>query len=135
MEFSVKDAALSVTKALPNGAATTSSDGLDLGIGANGDFLTDCELLIESPALAVGPMADAKTMKFSVYHDTASGFGTEVLLAADVLVQTGAGGVGVAAKSARFRLPSSVSRYIRVKATGSASGDASGSSFTASLVF
>ncbi len=135
MEFGVKDASLSVTKALPNGAATTASDGIDLGHGANGDFLADCELLIEAPALGVTPMPNAKTMTYDVYHDTDAAFGSEVKLGTAVLVQTGAGGVGCAAATARFRFPSNVNRHVRVKATGSAVGDASASSFTAGLRF
>lgn len=135
MGFGVRDAALEVTKALPNGAATTASDGIDLGHGPKGDFLVNCELAIEAPALGATPMPNAKTMTYDVFHDTDAAFGTEVKLGTAVLVQTGAGGVGCAAATARFRLPVDVNRYVRVKATGSGAGDASGSSFTAGLRF
>lgn len=135
MQPSVKDASLIQTKALPNGAASTSTDGFDLGHGASGDFLAQCELLIEAPALVTGDLGDAATMKYSIEHDDAVGFGTAVAIAKEVLVQTGAGGAGAAAASARFRLPTDVKRYVRVKATNSAAGDASDKSFTVSLVF
>lgn len=135
MEPSVRDAALIQTKALPNGAAATAIDGFDLGHGSKGDFLAQCELLIEAPALGATPLPNAKTMTFSVEHDTDPAFGTAVVLADKVIVQTGAGGVGDGAETARFRLPTNVNRYVRVKATGSGAGDASASSFTVSVVF
>jgi len=134
MSFNLKDAQLSVTKTLPNGAATEVSSGIDLGITANSDFQANAELLIEGPALATGELPDTETMTYDVYHDSASGFGSEVLLAGSVLVQTGAGGTGASAATGRLRLPTTVSRYIRVKATNSGAGDASGESLTASIV-
>lgn len=132
----VQDAGLIKTKALPNGAAAVNSDGLDTGLrGSRGAFLTECELLIEAPALATAALPDTKTMTYKVQHDSDSAFGTAVTLADAVLVQTGAGGAGAAAASARVRLPSTVSRYVRVVATNSGAGDASGSSMTVSLNF
>ena len=127
------DAQLQVTKALPNGAATASTDGIDLGITSNSDFQAAVELKIEAPALDSTALPNTKTMKYSVYHDSASDFSGEALLAGDVVVQTGAGGTGDDAATGRLPLPTNVSRYIRVKAVGSASGDASGSSVTVSL--
>lgn len=135
MEFSVRDAQLIQTKALPNGAANTATDGFDLGHGPKGDFLADCELLIEAPALGVTPLPNAKTMIYSVEHADASNFSDVVQLADRIIVQTGADGAGDVAKSARFRLPSNVKRFVRVKATGSASGDASTANFRVSMVF
>lgn len=128
------DASLQVTKALPNGAAATTSDAIDLG-NASGDFHADVELLIQVPALGATPMPDAKTMKFQVLGSDQSNLGSPVILADQILILTGAGGAGCAAGEARWKPPSNAPRYIGVKATGSASGDASGSSFTAKLVF
>jgi len=133
--FLVKDKLLSVSKALPNGAATIATDGLDLGLSAKSDNREPVELLIEAPALAGGAMADAKTMKSEGFHDTDAAFGSEVSLYGIVLTQTGAGGAGCAAATKRVALPTDVKRYVRVKATGSAAGDASGSNVVASLVF
>jgi hypothetical protein len=73
-------------------------------------------------------------MKYEVFHDTDSAFGSEVSLFSTVLTQTGASSAGCAAATKRVTLPSDVKRYIRVKAVGSTTGDASASSFTASLV-
>ncbi len=129
------DAGLQVTKALPNGAATTATDGIKLNNGDRDTFTVQCELLIQAPALVVGDLADTKTMTYDIYHDDAAGFGTETLLAGAVIVQTGASGAGAAAAEYRFAIPSTVKSYIRVKATNNHTGDASDKSMTVSLVF
>lgn len=137
MGYAVKDADATMVKtiALPNGAATVSSAGIDLGISSKGDCGGNFELQIEAPALAFADLGDAATMKYDVYHDTAVAFGSEALLMRDVIVQTGAGGAGAAAQTVRVRLPNDVNRYVRVKATNSAAGDASDKSMTVRLVF
>lgn len=133
MGFSLNDEQLKVTKALPNGAATVASDGFDLGHGTKGDFLADCELEIAAPALAVADLANGDTMTYDVYHDTAADFSSETLLFDNVITQTGAGGAGAAAQTVSRRLPVDVKRYVRVKATNSAAGDASDKSLTARI--
>lgn len=136
MGFNVKDANLSLTTALPNGAAAVTSAGWDLGAqSGKQDFLADCELHIESPALLTGDLADAATLKFDVEHAAASDYSDATALAKEVLVQTGAGGAGAAAANARFRLPTTCKRYLRVKATKTGAGDASDKSMTTSLKF
>lgn len=135
MALSVKDENLSETVALAADDSPVGGSGFDLENSENGEFAAHCEILIEAPALTTGQLADGSTMTYSVYHDTDSAFGTEVLLADAVLVQTGAGGAGAAAATARLKLPSDVSRYVRVKAVNSVSQDASAASFVASLVF
>jgi len=132
---SIKDAALQNSRALPNGAATVYSTGIDLGLTSRSDFVAGCELLIEAPAIVVGNLADAATMKWSIEHDTDPAFGTTTPLETDALTQTGAGGAGAAAASARVGLPSDVKRYVRLKGVKSGAGDASATSATLSLVF
>lgn len=128
------DAGLKVTKALPNGAASVTTDAIDMG-NSSGDFRADCELLIQAPAMGTTPMGDAKTMKYQVLGSANSDLSAPTILADQILIQTGAGGAGCAAAEARWRPPSNCPRYIGVKATGSTTGDASGSSVTAKLVF
>ena len=135
MGYAVKDTALKVTKALPNGAATVYSDGIDLGHGTKGDFLTNAEVKISAPALTTTQQPNAKTLTYTIQHDDAAGFGTVADLYPGVLVQTGAGGVGAAAAEFAARLPVDVKRYVRVKAVGSATGDASGASLTFEVLF
>lgn len=134
----VRDASLQVTKALPNGAADIYTDGIDLGGSSRAQFDGGhrAELLIEAPALATADLGDGATMKYEVQHDTDSAFGTaESLYGTPNLTQTGAGGAGAAAATKRVALPTDVKRYVRVKATNSAAGDASDKSVTVSLVF
>jgi hypothetical protein len=113
------------------------TDGIDLGQSAQGDWRSHCgELLIEAPALAVGQLANGETMKYEIFHDTDSAFGSEVsLYGTPNLTQTGAGGAGAAAATKRVALPSDVKRYVRLKATNSDALDCSGADMTLSLVF
>jgi hypothetical protein len=137
MAYACKDADSGMVKtaALPNGAATTQIAGIDLGIGSKGDCGGNFELQIEAPALVVGDLGNGATMTYDVYHDTDSAFGSEALLMGSVIVQTGADGAGAAAVTKQVRLPVNVNRYVRVKATNSAAGDASDKSMTVRLVF
>lgn len=125
--YGVRDANMVKTKALPSGASTIYTDGIDVGLrGGRGALLADCELEINAPILAVGELANASTMKYDVQMDADVAFGSPTTIALEVLVQTGAGGVGAAAATAKFRLPTNCERYVRVAATNSAAADASG---------
>lgn len=135
MAFAVKDVALKVTKALPNGAASITTDGFDLGHSTRGDFLANCELLISAPAVTTTELGDTQTLTYHVEHDDDPAFGTVATLMSSVIVQTGAGGAGAAAATAYRRLPVDVKRYVRVKATKAGASNASTSSVTAELVF
>lgn len=137
MSFAVKDATLIQTAALPNGATTTVITGFDLGHDPTkiGRLLAEMEILIESPALTVGELPNGETITFSVETDDNSGFSSALKIYDALFVQTGAGGVGDVAKSARFRLPSTVERFVRVKATKTGAGNASTKSMTVSQLF
>lgn len=132
--FQIKDAGLSVSKALPNGAAAVQSDGLDLRINSSGQFLAECELLLSAPALTNTQLGSAATIKYDVQCAPDAAFSGVRTIAKEVLVQTG-DGTGAAAAAKRFRLPTDVDRYVRVQATNSAAGNASGASFTVDLLF
>lgn len=132
----VRDANLIQTKALPSGASSVYTDGIDLGaLNARGARLADCEMLVSAPALAVGELANASTMKYDIQTDDDSAFGSPTTVALEVIVQTGAGGVGDAADSFRYKIPSDSERYIRIKATNSHAADASAKSMTMELLF
>lgn len=130
MGLGVKDAALKVTKALPNGAAAVTSDPIDTRCSMTGDHLAEVEFKISAPALGVTPLPNTKTMIFDVLTSDNSDMSSPTTLMAAVITQTGAGGAGAAAATYTFKLPVDTKRYVAVKATGSASGDASGSSLT-----
>jgi hypothetical protein len=131
----LKDALLSVTKALPNGAAAVESDGLDVGAKTDRGIGPPVAILIEAPALATADLPDTETMTYKLQHDDDSAFGTAADLADALLTQTGAGGAGADAASVRYRLPPHCKRYVRAVATNSGAGDASDKDMTVSAVF
>ncbi len=133
----LKDAGLINADALPNGATTVNGTAFDLGaISDRGAFLADCELEISAPALTTSELPDSQTMTYDVQASTTSDFSSgNKDLGKGVLVQTGAGGAGAAAAVERFRLPSNCPRYVRINATNSGAGNASGKSMTNSLCF
>lgn len=135
MPYALKDAGLKKTTALPSGAAATSSVGIDLGNGTKGDFVADHECTLTAPALGVTPLPNAKTMLYQLEDSLDNSSFTVVAGYRELARQLGAGGVGDTAKSAVFRLPSTIRRYVRVTATGSASGDASASTFDFEIKF
>lgn len=135
MSLNLKDAKLKKNKALPNGAAATTTDAIDLGHGSGGELVADVEFVINAPALGATPLPDGKTMIYAVVESDNADLSSPTVVYDRVLVQTGAGGAGAVAASKRFRLPTTVKRYIGVRATGSAAGDASASSFNFEALF
>jgi hypothetical protein len=122
------DANLKSTFALPNGAATTNSGALRTDNSARGDFCANHELSLAAPALTTGQLADAQTMVYALQTDDNSSFSSPTTIVDRLLVQTGAGGAGAAAATRYFRLPANVEKFVRVTATKSGAGDASGAS-------
>jgi hypothetical protein len=135
MTFAVADKELNRTKALPNGAANVSTDVLDLGHGTMGRLLAQMEFLVSAPAMNTTEMPNSKTMIYSIETDNDVAFGSPTVVNAALITQTGAGGVGCAAASARFRLPTNCERYVRIKATGSAAGNSSTATMTFQPLF
>jgi hypothetical protein len=132
----VKDAGAKVTKALPNGAATIYSDGIDTETTPTGSHLSDVEWLLTAPALTVADLGNGDTMKYSILTDTVSPIdGSSTVLFADCITQTGAAGAGAAAATWRFKLPSNAGRIVGFKAVNSAAGDASDKSATLEALF
>jgi hypothetical protein len=120
-----KDEELVQPITLPNGAATTNSLGIDLGNSSRGDFVADCELVVNAPELTTGELGDTQTITYSVRHDDNADFSTDEALFNSVIVQTGAGGVGDGAEEKRLRLPTNVKRYIRLRAVKTGATNAS----------
>lgn len=126
----LQDNNLIVTKALPNGAASVTSDAIDLE-STSGEFLADVEFELTVPALTTTQLGDTQTITYIVETSAAADFGSITTLNATLAVSTGAGAAGDVAVSKRFRVPSAVLRYIRIKATKTGATNAS----TASLTF
>jgi hypothetical protein len=135
MPYNVKDANLIVTKPLPNGAATTTSGAIDLGDRSTGDFVADCEAVIDAPALTTAELPDTQTVTYNLIHSANADLSGPVVLGSAVIVQTGAGGAGAAAASARRRLPSDVKRYVGLQQVKTGAANAGTKSGTLSLVF
>lgn len=129
-----RDMALKVRRALPDGAAAVTSESIDLRHNASGSHLAPSEFELVAPALNATQMPDAKTMTYAVMQSDAANMAGATVVSDAVLVQTGADGAGAAGSSVRFRVPSNIKRYIAVRATGSAGGDATGADFTVQLV-
>lgn len=130
------DGDLTRTRALPSGASAVTTTALDLGEGANGTFVTDCELVINAPAVTTAMLGDAATLRYDIVtSDTTDLTTSPVVIAQAVILQTGAGGAGAAAAERRYRFPTDVRRYVGVRATKSATGDASTVSMTIALRF
>lgn len=131
----IADVNLKVTKALPNGAATITSDGIDLGHSTRGDHLAMCSLVLNAPACTTGELGDTQTLTYSIEHDDASDFSGVATLFSSVIVQTGAGGAGAVAAEKEFTLPPDVKRYVRAKCVKTGATNASTASLTLALKF
>lgn len=126
----LRDKSLIQTKALPNGAASTVTDGFDLET-SSGEFLADVELELSVPALTSTEVADTQTIAYTVEMSATSNFSSATAIGT---LATVTGSSGVAATVKRFRLPSTVQRYVRVKATKTGASNASTASMTVSLL-
>ena len=135
--FLRRDAQFIVTKALPASAGTNYTAGLDTGLRTSrGAELAEAELLLTAPALTTTHLPDTETAKYFIQCDADVNFGSPKTIAADVIVQTGAGGAGAAAATARLRLPTTVEQYVRMGVTtSSGAGDCSGKYATLELLF
>jgi hypothetical protein len=112
--MNLQDASLTVTLALPAAASSTvtSATGVDTGVSTAASY---------QPAEVEYQLTNATTVTYSLISSASSNMSSPTTLISGVLVQTGAGGVGAASNSARYRLPSNAGRYIGFTATTSAS--------------
>lgn len=108
----------------PDGSAETEySTALDFG-GASaglgkGPLTGKLRLLLRLSANA--NLSDTKTITFTLQHSADNSSFTDIANPTLSVVQTGAGGVGVAASDNYFDPPPNLKRYVRVKAVTAAS--------------
>lgn len=133
MPFQRRDGQLKVTAALPNGAANITSTSIDLTETSAGDLVAG-ELLLSAPAMNTTQMPDAKTMTYDLLSSVNADLSSPTTLVAGAIVQTGAGGVGCAAATFRYRPATTVKRYVGFKATGSAAGNSTTANGTLELL-
>jgi hypothetical protein len=113
--MNVRDSQLALTLALPAAASSTvTSTGIDTGETTPNAVQTgNYEFLLTAPALTTTILPDTKTMTYNLIaaDDVALSVNPTTLVAAAIL-QTGAGGVGAAKATYRYRLPSVSQRYV-----------------------
>jgi hypothetical protein len=110
MQSNRKDALLTKVTALPAQNTNSDSAAIDLEV-LNGASLPDAlELEISIPATP--NLADGQTTTTTI-QDSADGTTFAAVAGLAALVRTGAGGAGAAASSRRYKLPSTVRRYVR----------------------
>lgn len=132
----LKDALLKVTKALPNGANTTTTDALDTGVGSRGDQPGNVELLLTVPDLTLTQLPNTKTMTFSILCSDSADLSNPTVIAPSVVIQTGVTGTDpLPGVTFRFRMPREGKRYWGAKCVGVATADCSASSYTLEMVF
>lgn len=137
--LNVRDSGAAISMVLPSAASTTvTSTGFDTGETTPlavqpGNF----EFLLTAPALSTTILPDTKTMTYSILaaDDAAMSVNVTVLVTS-AIAQVGAGGVGAAKATCRYRLPSVCQRYIGFKAvSGANTTDASALSGTLEALF
>ena len=131
----VRDAALKVSKALPNGAAAVTSDSIDTGVSSRGVQSYGWELLLTAPALSTAQQPDAKTLTYDILGSDNADLSAPSVTVAGVIVQTGAGGTGAAGATYRYRPTDNGPKHWGFKATGSASGNSSTACGPLEMVF
>lgn len=115
----IQDASINpVAFAMGAASASTNSTAIDLGTDPYKHGNYEFELSI--PALATGVIPDASVVSLILETSASSGFSTIIGTYTETV--TGAGGVGIAATTARFRIPSNCPRYVRFKTTRGAGG-------------
>lgn len=127
----VRDAALTVTKALPAAAKNHNTSTIDLGATAPASLET-IEVEIAVPALPALVEAKTVTIKLQDSADDSSYADVEELAS---LVITGGTGNGAAATTRKVRLPSTCKRYLQANiAVLTGGGDNTGVSLTLSAL-
>lgn len=129
----VRDANLKLTLALPASTSAVVSSSLDLETTSRSDFVARCETLLTAPALNTSQLPDTKTMTYDLIASSSSNLSSPTVLVAGAIVQTGAGGVGAAGSTYRFKPASNVLRYFGFRATPSASGAGNASAANGTL--
>lgn len=132
MARNIQDLALTITRALPTADGTVTSTDFDLGAVSPDVTAEAFELVLAIPALTATHLPSADTLTITVQSGAAATPTTTLNL---VAVITGTGST-IAAQTVRFRLPSTVGRYVNVKyVAAGGTGDISDVSVTQTLRF
>lgn len=132
VSFSVADALLTITNALPTQTNTVNSASVDLGVAAPALAGTHSDFLISAPDGAA--LNTGQTLTFTI-QDSADNSTFAAVAALPTYVVTGASNLVPAGSNRTFRLPPGIRRYVRVSCAASATaGTSASASFTASLL-
>ena len=141
MPLNLQDAALNVTGSIASSGTTANTGSINLGLGPFGELATVNEFVIGVPAQTVTQLPNTITFTYDVIASASANLSTPTVIYPSIVVQTGAGGVGAAASTVRFRLPLSPGgvgtslNYVGVRATISTGQATAGAVFTLSPVF
>lgn len=118
----LRDAALKITRALPAAAsATVTSTAIDTGAATSLASQQGIEYLLTAPALTTTMAPDTRTMTYTIKWSANADLSAPTTYITGAIVQTGAGGVGAALATFRFKLPSTAARYVFFTVTSGAS--------------
>lgn len=128
----IRDKQLEVVTSNPAQNTNVDSDSLDLVLAGN-VIRESMELVIAADA--VPNLANGQTLTITV-QDSADDVTFTAVPQLKTVVQTGGGGVGAAAASQRFALPSTIRRYVNINIAASVTaGDNTAKGVTAYLAF
>jgi hypothetical protein len=128
-----------ITTALPAAAGTVYSTAVDLEklIGESRDFLAQIQLEITIPDLTVAQMVNADTLTIALLTKDANGTlssGATVVYEA-LKVFVGAGGVGCTGATFYVVLPTTIKRYVGIRAIHAGTGVPSTANATTKVKF
>ena len=124
-----QDASYTSSVAILQAGANSATFDLEQVIG--GDVQ---DFVVEVAVPTVAGISNASVLTYTL-QDSADGTNFLAVDPAITSTQTGSGGVGVAAKTLRFRTGPSTRRYIRIAQTASASAGTFSGSFVTKLLF
>jgi hypothetical protein len=135
--MNIRDAQYKATLALPAAPGTvTQAAGFDMETTASADLIAPFEGLISAPAVTVGMLPNGITNTYNVIASANSNLSSPTIIQQSALVQTGAGGAGAVANTARVRIPVNLGalgfRYVGLQVVEAATG---GNESTVSATF
>jgi hypothetical protein len=137
-QYSVQDASLKQTIALPGAAGTTvNSSNIDLGpLHGISSRPVDFEILVEVPALTLARLPNTSVETYTIEASNDPAFGSGVLILGQT-TQTGATGTSSQpAQELRFKVPGTCPEYLRLQIVSDSNGaNASAVSASIQLVF
>lgn len=125
----IQDASFTSTVAIAQAGANTAGFDLEQVIGGDVE-----KVVFELSAPAASGITNAKIITYAL-EDSADNSTFAAVDPAISTTQTAAGGVGVAAKTIRFRVPANTRRYVRIAQTMTATAGTVSGSMVAKLLF